>query len=164
MDRVRFGRALGTGARDAARAVLKAADAATAPNPAAPPARPSAAQPPSAPSVPPDRVAAHPDRVAATVQQVRATTHGIKRGSRLFGRAIWGPFAKVSTVVWHEVTGFVCALFAVAAAGQIWLHRADLQTRGAAHNNLLAATGLFLLFTYLTLSSYLRARRRNRRS
>jgi hypothetical protein len=67
-------------------------------------------------------------------------------------------------VVWHEVTGFVCALFAVAAAGQIWLHRADLQTRGAAHNNLLAATGLFLLFTYLTLSSYLRARRRNRRS
>jgi hypothetical protein len=136
--------------------MLKAADAATAPNPAAPASRPQ-------PTQPRPGLSATTDRVAETVQQVRATTTGIKRGSRLFGQAVWGPFAKVSTVVWHEVTGFVCALFAVAAASQIWLHRGDLQTRGPAHNNLLAAAGLFLLFTYLTISSYLRAHRRNRR-
>jgi hypothetical protein len=156
MDRVRFGRALGTGARDAARAMLKAADAATAPNPGATSARATPAQARSA-------QAQTTDRVADTVQQVRATTTGIRQGTKLFGKAVGGPVARVSAIVWLEVTGFIFALFALAAAGQIWLHRADLHTQGPAHNNLLAAAGLFVLFGFLTVQSYIRAHRRSRR-
>jgi len=148
MDRVRFGRALGQGTREAARALLKAADAATAPNPSPSVSQP---QPPSAPRA-----------AAQAIHQTRTTTHGVKQGARRFGEAIWGPFAKVSRVVMLEVAGVLFSLFAIVSGLEVWNHRADLHAAGPARNHLFVAVLMFAVFAYFTLSSFVRASRRSR--
>ena len=155
MDRVRFGRALGTGTRDAARALLKAADAAASPTPV-----------PSAPTRP--SPAANLGRKAAqttvqTTQQIRSTSAGVKRGGKRFGEAIWGPFVRVSSVLWLEVTGVFFGLFALTAGIEVFKHRADLHAAGAPRQHLLFALGMFLVFGWFTLSSFINASRRSRR-
>src|SRR5579863_7670330 len=113
MDRVRFGRALGTGARDAAKALMKAADAAAAPNPEG--------QRPASPVV---TKAVAP--VVRQVERAKATTAGVKRGGKRFGEAVWGPFAKASSVLWLEVTGVLFGMFAAVAGVWAWNDRGDL--------------------------------------
>jgi hypothetical protein len=147
MDRVRFGRALGQGTREAARALLKAADAATAPNPTPTPR----AQVPTAPRV-----------AAQATQKIRTTTKGVKQGTKRFGEAIWGPFAKVSRVVMLEVIGVLFSLFAIVSGLEVWNHRADLHAAGPARNHLFFAVLIFVVFAYFTLSSFVRASRRSR--
>jgi len=149
MDRVRFGRALGMGARDAAKAMLKAADAATAPNPT--PTRPS----------PITQAAAK--TTAQTVHHVRTTSTGLKRGTKRFGEAIWGPFVKVSRVVMLEVTGVLFSLFAITAALEVWKHHTDLYTPGPPRKHLFFAFLMLATFTYFTVSSFVRASRRSHR-
>jgi hypothetical protein len=151
MDRVRFGRALGMGTRDAGRALLKAADAAMAPDPAAP-----------ITSAPRPRPAA-PQAVAQAAQKIQATRHGVKAGSKRFGEAMWGPVVKVSGIVWLEVTGVLFSLFAIAAAMEIWRRRADFHATGEPRRNLYIAIGMLLVFGWFTVSSFLRARRRAQR-
>ncbi len=150
MDRVRFGRALGQGTREAARALLKAADAATAANP-----NPSRTISQSRPSV------AAP--VRQTAQTVRTTTAGVKEGSKRFGAALWQPFARISGVVLLEVTGVLFSLFALVSGFEAWQHRRDFQVAGPARTHLVLACAMFLVFAYFTLSSFIRAGRRNRR-
>jgi hypothetical protein len=158
MDRVRFGRALGTGTREAARALLKAADAATAPNPNPPTrqaARPSQPQPTS-PRTP-------IQTAAQTAQKIRTTQAGVKLGAKRFGEAVWAPVTKLSGVLWLEVTGVLFSLFAIVAAVTLWSHRADLHATGTPRQHYLAAVAMLVLFGYLTVSSFVRANRRSRR-
>ena len=132
MDRVGFGRALGVGARDAARAVIKAADAATSPNPT-----PGQTTQPE-----PSKAGATAGRQASyRVEKVRTASSGIKRGSRRFGEAVWGPVVRVSGIVWLEVTGVLFSLFAIAAGSYLWQHRADLHVAGTPRQNLLLGDG-----------------------
>ena len=157
MDRVRFGRALGTGTREAARALLKAADAATAPNPNPPQPRPVQPRP-----VQPSPVQPRPaQQVAQQIHQARVTTTNIKRGGKRFGEALWGPFAKLSGVVMLEVTGVLFSLFALTAALDIWKHHADFHTAAPGRQHLLFATVMFVVFGYFTASSFVRASRRS---
>ncbi len=109
MDRVRFGRALGQGTREAAKALLKAADAVASPNPGAAPA-----------STP--RSAAKPREqiVRGAVQQTKPSRAGLKRGGKQFGEAVWKPFARLSGVLWLEFTGVFFALFAFTAGIEVW--------------------------------------------
>lgn len=143
------------GTRDAARALLKAADAATAPNPApaGPPERPA----------PRPAVQAAAKSAAQTIHQVRSTTAGVRQGTRRFGEALWGPFVKVSAIVWLEVMGVLFSLFALVSGVEVWNHRADLHGDGTARGHLLVAVVMFLVFGYFTISSFLRASRRNSR-
>jgi hypothetical protein len=159
MDRVRFGRALGIGTREAARALLKAADAATAPNPNPPAPRP--AQPQPAPTRTPIQTAAQ--TVAQTTQKIRTTQTGVKVGAKRFGEAVWGPVTKLSGVLWLEVTGVLFSLFVFAAAAALWSHRADLHAAGTPRQHYFAAVAMLVLFGYLTISSFVRAHRRSRR-
>ena len=145
MDRVRFGRALGGGTREAARALRKAAAAAASPNP----------QPPSAIQTPKSA-----QKVAETIHQVRASSAGLKRGSKRFGEAVWAPTVKLSRVVWLEVTGVIFGLFAFAAAAQVWRHRGDLHASGDGGRQLIFAAIMLLFFGYFTLSNFIRANRR----
>ena len=153
MDRVRFGRAIGTGTRDAARALLKAADAATSPDPNGASTHQKAREA--------GNTAAH--RTVRTAQQVRATAAGVQQGSKRFGEAIWGPFVKLSGVLWLEVTGVFFGLFAMTAGVEVWKRRADLHATGEPRQHVLFAVAMFAVFAYFTLSSFLRARRRGRR-
>ena len=171
MDRVRFGRALGAGAREAARAVMKAADAAAAPNPNAP-GNTSGTVRPAPGSVRPEielpgMQGGAGARAARQVGRARrsaaTTTAGVREGSSRFGKAVWRPLVKLSGVLWLEMTGVFFGLFAVTAAVGVWKSRGELHAGGAAEHRFLFAAGMLIVFGYFSVSSFLRARRRGRR-
>ncbi|MBB5056505.1 hypothetical protein HDF16_001190 [Granulicella aggregans] len=175
MDSVRFGRALGFGARHAAKAIAGAVDAATAPNPT--PVRKPAAQPPAAaprpqPAAAPAQAAsdpiAHAARTAAhvTVQaHVRAkeTRKNVARGSKRFGDSVWAPIKKLSGVLWLEITGSFFGIFALFAGQAAWIHRADLHSTPTNHDDhlhFLAFVAMASVFGYFCISSFVRAYRK----
>lgn len=151
MDSERFGRVLGIGTRLAAKTVVSAVDAATAPNPSA---KAETARP--APAA----------RQAAPIQaKVQQTGRGLKQGGKRFGEAIWGPFARLSGVLWLEFTGVFFGLFAVSMGVGLWRQRGTLHAAGAGHEaqvRFLLLAGVALLFGYFCVSSFLRAGRRGR--
>jgi hypothetical protein len=63
------------------------------------------------------------------------------------------------------MTGSFFALFALFAAQSTWMHRADLHQTAlnhTAHQHFLVSCGVTLAFTYFSVSSFLKARRRSR--
>jgi hypothetical protein len=163
MDSVRFGRSLGIGARSAAKALAEAVDAATAPNPGkpAPPVRPAAAAAPRPRTSGP--IASAAKTAARATIQARETRKGIARGSKRFGESAWGPFAKLSGVLWLEITGSFFGIFALFAGSAVWAHRADLRSTPANHDarlHLLVFLGMTIVFGYFCISSFVRAYRK----
>jgi hypothetical protein len=179
MDSVRFGRALGIGARAAAKTLVTAVDAATSPNPSASAkakqssgaAQSATASPPPAaaatPATTPGRVEASGIRLgqqaARTTAQVRQTKQGLKEGSKRFGEAVWGPFVKLSGALWLELTGVFFGIFAVFAGWNVWKMRAALHDTAAnheVHGHLLVSLFMAAVFGYFCVSSFVRANRR----
>ena len=138
MDTVRFGRVLGQGARHAAKTLVSAVDAATAPHPD--PAAPTPVAPRStAPSTraatsprPSPPASGSPSQAQSPTGSVLppspsrkspipgTTTRGLAEGSRRFGRAVWAPAVRLSGVLWLELTGVFFGLFALVAAIAAW--------------------------------------------
>ena len=150
MDRVRFGRALGQGTREAAKALLKAADAAASPNPRAASASGSAAKP-------------REQIVWEAAQQRKPSRAGLKRGGKQFGEAVWRPFARLSGVLWLEFTGVFFALFAFTAGVEVWRRRWDLRLGTHAPRAGWFAVAMLLVFGYFAVSSFVKAAQRGRR-
>jgi hypothetical protein len=152
MDRVRFGRALGYGARHAAKTLLQAADAASTPSPA----RPAGA---AATSRPAQHTPA--ERVVQTQQTVVAAT---KHAGKL-GRSVWTPLARFSSVVWLQVTGLFFALIAMFMAQGAWKERAAMKLPPGSHEavKFYALVAAFAVFAYFTVSNFVRAYLRERR-
>ena len=153
MDRVRFGKALGVGTREAAKALARAADAALAPSPGGSSRStrtiertPHARNPP-----PPARRPAIPSH------------DDLRRGSKRFGESVFKPFAKASSVLWFEFTGSFFALFALAMGLETWKRRAELRPGVILNGHAWLAPVLLLIFGYFTVSSFLNASRRSRR-
>jgi hypothetical protein len=80
---------------------------------------------------------------------------------------VWGPFARLSTVLWLEITGSFFALFALFAGSAVWSHRADLNpavhSTPASHDarlHLLVFLSMALVFAYFSISSFVRAYRK----
>ena len=180
MDSVRFGRVLGIGARLAAKTMVSAVDAATAPNPSAgAKANESAAalgSTPASGSTASGSTAASGkgkasggrlgEQAVRTTAQVRQTGRGLKEGGRRFGEAVWGPFVKLSGALWLELTGVFFGIFAVFASVNAWKMRAALYaTSGSrdAHVRLLIAVAMAVVFSYFCVSSFVKANRRSRR-
>jgi hypothetical protein len=166
MDSVRFGRALGIGARAAAKTLVTAMDAATAPNPSAgvKPRAESVASPVD--NRAPASGARLVEQAARTTAQVRQTKQGLARGSKRFGEAVWGPFVKLSGVLWLEFTGVFFGIFALFAGTGAWKLRGELHqtaTNHDAHVHLLLSAGMAILFGYFFVSSFVKASRRSRR-
>jgi hypothetical protein len=166
MDSVRFGRALGMGARAAAKTLVTAVDAATSPSPSAGVKANTAHN--GAPSE--SRAAASGVRLgeqaARTAAQARQTKEGLARGGKRFGEAVWGPFVKLSGVLWLEFTGVFFGIFALFAATGAWKLRGDLHETMAnhdAHMHFLLSAGMAVVFGYFFVSSFVRASRRSRR-
>jgi hypothetical protein len=165
MDRVRFGRALGFGARQAMKTLVTAVDAATADNPSAAKTAPNGT---SRPSASPSPASAAPSRAPAQAQsqtqsQSRQTKQRLGRSSKRFGHVAWEPFVRLSGVLWLEVTGVFFGLFALVALGHLWKLRAAWQADAASRHSLIGAAIVFVLFGYFCVSSFLRARRRERK-
>jgi hypothetical protein len=81
-------------------------------------------------------------------------------------RSVWSPLAKFSSVVWLEVTGTFFALVAAYLSQGLW------RQRGAVHLPLSSPVAgklylhavAFAIFAYFAVSSFVRARIRQRRS
>jgi hypothetical protein len=170
MDSVRFGRALGIGARAAAKTLVTAVDAATAPNPSAPASAGTSANA-GAPSTVGKTDAATTgarlgEQAARTASQVRQTGKGVKEGSKRFGQAVWGPFVKLSGVLWLELTGVFFGIFAVFATGGAWKMLGEWRRQTAVNHDatmhLIGTAAMAVVFGYFCVSSFARAGRRGR--
>ncbi len=133
MDRVRFGRALGAGARHAVKSLTEAVDAATSANP-------QAKQPP-------------------VVQRIQALPYVAKRS----GASVWKPLKKFSGVLWLEVTGTFFTLIAAYLSQGLWAHRSELRPGSAETRTYALHLAAFLAFAYFAVSNFVRAWRRDRR-
>jgi hypothetical protein len=178
MDSVRFGRALGIGARAAAKTLVTAVDAAAAPNPSAGGAKPAQRSAPPRPqaatataTATAEKHGAHStgervaQQTARTATQARQTGQGLVRGSKRFGEAVWKPLVKLSGVLWLELTGVFFGLFAFFGAGWAWKLRGNLHetaTNHDAHEHFLICVALAVVFGYFLVSSFVRASRRGR--
>jgi hypothetical protein len=162
MDSVRFGRALGIGARLAAKTLATAVDAATAPNPSTDSGRKEAA---GSAGVADKAAVGVDERVIRTVGQVQNTSQGLKEGSMRFGSAVGKPLARLSGVLWLELTGVFFGLFAVTAAGAAWRLRDALRETAGNHEEhvrFLVAVIVTAVFGYFCVSSFVKANRRGR--
>jgi hypothetical protein len=162
MDSVRFGRALGVGARAAAKTLVTAADAATSPNPSAG-VKPTENPTETKASATGARLGT---QAARTTTQIRQTRAGLAQGSKRFGEAVWGPFVKLSGVLWLEFTGVFFGIFALFAATGAWKMRGDLHETVANHDghvHFLLSVLMAVLFGYFFVSSFVRAHRRSHR-
>jgi hypothetical protein len=89
----------------------------------------------------------------------------LKEGGRRFGEAVWGPFVKLSGALWLELTGVFFGIFAVFAGWNAWKMRAALhEATGSrdAHVRLLIAVAMAVVFSYFSVSSFVKANRRSR--
>ncbi|WP_263383164.1 hypothetical protein [Granulicella arctica] len=162
MDSVRFGKALGIGARHAAKALIDAAEAASA-SPPAPVRTSQNAQ--STQAARSGEVLGQ--RAARTTAKARQTKEGFARGSKRFGEAVWGPFVKVSGVLWLELTGVFFGLFLLTALINAWKLRFNLHDIGSnheQHQHLLFSIAMALVFGYFCISSFVRASHKQHRS
>lgn len=170
MDSVRFGRALGVGARAAAKTLVTAVDAATSPNPsAAVPAKQTESKASAGTTVASTEGKAAGVRLgeqtARTTAQVRQTGQGLKQGSKRFGDAVGGRLVKLSGVLWLELTGVFFGIFAVFAAGNTWKTHSALHETGSnhdAHVRFVIAAAMTVVFGYFCASSFVKANRRSR--
>jgi hypothetical protein len=102
-----------------------------------------------------------------TTAQVRKTREGVARGSKRFGEAVWGPFVKVSGVLWLELTGVFFGLFLLTALINAWKLRGNLHDIGTnhdAHMHLLFSVAMAAVFGYFCVSSFVRASHKQHRT
>jgi hypothetical protein len=93
--------------------------------------------------------------VAARGQAAGRTAKGVARGVGGFLK----PFRRVGGILWLEITGSFFLLFVVAAALPLWRYKPS-HINGPYDKNFLAAAGIMVVFFYLGVSSFWRARRR----
>jgi hypothetical protein len=82
-------------------------------------------------------------------------SHGIAQGLRGFLR----PFRRVGGILWLEVTGVFFFLPVVVFGPTLWRTRLSW-AHGPDHRTFLISAGIVLLFLYLSVSSFWRARRK----
>jgi hypothetical protein len=94
---------------------------------------------------------------------------------RRFVEATWRPVVRLSAVLWLEVTGVFFGIFALFALGSVWrlwgqwrliaAHASGVSlmaTRSEGEKQLLGALAMLAIFGYFCVSSFVRARRRER--
>jgi hypothetical protein len=158
MDRVRFGRALGYGARHAAKTLLKAADAASTPSPARPAGNATRSSQAAASQ-------AEAPRVAERVVQTQRTVAETKKHAGKLAQSVWTPLARFSGVVWLQVTGLFFALIAMFLAQGAWKERAamHLALGSQAATKFYVLVVAFAVFAYFSVSNFVRAYLRERK-
>jgi hypothetical protein len=95
-------------------------------------------------------------------EPVRATIHVAGKATGSLARGVGGflrPFQRVGGILWLEVTGVFFALPVVVFAPAVWRSRLSWAS-GPDHRTFLISLGIVLLFSYLSVTSFLRARRK----
>lgn len=164
MDKVRLGRILGQGARQAARTAWDAIDAATAPDPNAKPGTPSNRQGRGSPATPPLRSPQNPtqpsrDAVVSGIARAVDAAQTIERGKRQMKQAALAPIKRAGRALWLEVTGGFFAIFALGFAFNAFRLKDHFHAGDPQRNVIFFNAALFLLFAYFSISSFHRARK-----
>jgi hypothetical protein len=151
MDRVKFGRALGYGARHAAKTVVQAVDAATTPDPT--PGKP--------PSPPRQGAAPFGARAGAGLRRI-PDAQTVKAAGEQAKSSLVTPVVRFSSVLWLQLTGVFFALVAVTMAMAAWKARAGLHSAPNSYGamKVYAYVAVCALFAYFTVSSFVRAARK----
>ena len=137
-----IGRVLGVGVRIAGRMVgERLAESANA----APPARSQAIV----------NAGVHAENARQAVRASAQAGAGMARGVGGFLR----PFGRVGRILWLEITGAFFFLPVIAFAPNLWRMRASW-AHGPDHRMFLITAAVVLVFLYLGISSFWRARRR----
>ena len=174
MDAVRFGRALGFGARQAAKTVVAAVDAASAESPSGN----RAAQNASGSVLSTAGIARTETSSDSACAQQRATfpvgeagrilsqgmqaKGGLRQGSKRFRQAALGPFVRLSGVLMLELSGVFFGIFALYGLATVWRLRTEWHAGALHHREWLGGVIMLLLFGYFCVSSFIRARLRER--
>jgi hypothetical protein len=148
MEPNRFGRKLGIGVRVASRMAKEHAAKASANAFAAP--RPPESRPATPPPPRPKKNYAEPAR-------------RVGEGTRRFGQAFFGPLRNVGGALWLEITGFFFALFAVFFGQNAWRLRVAA-LHGPEQPRFFLYAAVTLVFLYFSISSFVKASQRGRRS
>jgi len=105
---------------------------------------------------------------AAALGRERGRTAGqaagqtVVQGGRGLARGVGGflrPFQRVGSIVWLEVSGVFFLLFVLVFARGLWHVRANY-AQGVDHYKFVTDAVLMLVFLYLSVSSFWRARRK----
>jgi hypothetical protein len=105
---------------------------------------------------------AHQPTPAAASPQIRASGQVAGKATRSVARGLGGflrPFSRVGRILWLEVTGVFFFLPVVVFGPTVWRTRLSW-AHGPDHRTFLIAAGIVLLFLYLSVTSFLRARRK----
>ncbi len=97
--------------------------------------------------------------VSETKTQAR---RAVMAGGKGAAKGMAAPIRRFSSVLWLEVTGFFFVVIAAFIAQGAWKLRGSLHG-GPDHVKFLLHLVLFALFAYFAVSSFVRARRRERR-
>jgi hypothetical protein len=106
--------------------------------------------------------AAVESRAANAAMQSQAAGKAVARTTGSLGRGMAGllrPFRRVGGILWLEVTGVFFLLFVAAFAPTVWRTRASY-AHGPDHRTFLAAAAVMVVFLYLSISSFWRARKK----
>jgi hypothetical protein len=93
---------------------------------------------------------------------VRATGKTAGRATGSLARGVGGflrPFGRLGSILFLEVAGLFFFIFVLVFGQTIWRARASY-LHGPDHEKFLVAAGLMLVFLYLSVSSFWRARRK----
>ena len=96
-----------------------------------------------------------PARVRATGKTAGRATGSLARGVGGFLR----PFSRLGGILFLEVAGLFFFIFVLVFGQTVWRTRASY-LHGPDHVKFLVAAGLMVLFLYLSVSSFWRARRK----
>jgi hypothetical protein len=101
-------------------------------------------------------------RFVPTAQEILAAKQKTHKYTRAAGRGIGGflrPFGRVGGILWLEITGFFFGMFMLLFATDAWRSRTSYAA-GPMHQRFLIAAGLAVVFGYLSVSAFWRAKRR----
>jgi hypothetical protein len=156
-----FGKKVGIGVRVAARiAQQRAEEAARSKAQSQDAPRPAVDSPGGAESaqwrpIPPVPTADAGKKIREIGQRSHRFTRAAGRGMGGFLR----PFGRVGGILWLEVTGFFFGLFALYFAVDLWRVRLSYAA-GPQHQRFLISAALTLVFGYLCVSAFWRAKRK----
>ncbi len=97
-----------------------------------------------------------------TAAQNRAAGKTAGKATRNVARGVGGflrPFGRIGGILWLEVTGVFFFLPVVVFAPTLWRIRASW-LRGPDHSTFLITAGIMVIFFYLSVSSFWRARKK----
>ncbi|MGA3045500.1 MAG: hypothetical protein ABSD67_02695 [Terracidiphilus sp.] len=103
-----------------------------------------------------------PQAAAAAAAQNRAAGQAAGKITRGVARGVGGflrPFGRVGGILWLEVTGVFFFLPVLVFAPTLWRTRASF-AQGPDHRTFLVSAAIIVVFFYLSVSSFWRARRK----